>query len=76
MAINLRRIANSAIQIINTDIWVEWRKSLGANPREDGLPIRQYAVPKQLRANGEALAASDLMESIVNVNEPPLSPIT
>ena len=61
MAINLRRIANSAIQIINTDIWVEWRKSLGAIPREDGLPIPQYAEPKQIRANVQALAGSDIM---------------
>lgn len=61
MAINLRRIANSAIQIINTDIWVEWRKSLGSIPREDGLPIPQYAEPKQIRANVQALAGSDLM---------------
>ena len=59
MAINLRRIANSAIQIINTDIWVEWRKSLGSIPREDGLPIPQYAEPKQIRANVQALAGSD-----------------
>lgn len=61
MAINLRRIANSAIQIINTDIWVEWRKSLGAIPREDGLPIPQYAEPKQIRANVQALAGSDII---------------
>ena len=67
MAINLRRIANSAIQIINTDIWVEWRKSLGSIPREDGLPIPQYAEPKQIRANVQALAGSDLMhESDLN----------
>ena len=67
MAINLRRIANSAIQIINTDIWVEWRKSLGAIPREDGLPIPQYAEPKQIRANVQALAGSDIMhESDLN----------
>lgn len=61
MAINLRRIANSAIQIINTDIWVEWRKSLGSIPREDGLPIPQYAEPKQIRANVQALAGSDII---------------
>ena len=61
MAINLRRIANSAIQIINTDIWVEWRKSLGAIPRKDGLPIPQYAEPKQIRANVQALAGSDII---------------
>ena len=61
MAINLRRIANSAIQIINTDIWVEWRKSLGAIPREDGLLIPQYAEPKQIRANVQALAGSDII---------------
>lgn len=67
MAINLRRIANNAIQIINTDIWVEWRKSLGSIPREDGLPIPQYAEPKQIRANVQALAGSDLMhESDLN----------
>lgn len=67
MAINLRRIANSAIQIINTDIWVEWRKSLGSIPREDGLPIPQYAEPKQIRANVQALAGSDIMhESDLN----------
>ena len=67
MAINLRRIANSAIQIINADIWVEWRKSLGSIPREDGLPIPQYAEPKQIRANVQALAGSDLMhESDLN----------
>lgn len=67
MAINLRRIANSAIQIINTDIWIEWRKSLGSIPREDGLPIPQYAEPKQIRANVQALAGSDLMhESDLN----------
>lgn len=67
MAINLRRIANSAIQIINTDIWVEWRKSLGSIPREDGLPIPQYAEPKQIRANVQALAGSDLIhESDLN----------
>ena len=61
MAINIRRIANSAIQIINTDIWVEWRKSLGSIPREDGLPIPQYAEPKQIRANVQALAGSDII---------------
>lgn len=61
MAINLRRIANSAIQIINTDIWVEWRKSLGSIPREDGLPIPRYAEPKQIRANVQALAGSDII---------------
>lgn len=67
MAINLRRIANSAIQIINTDIWVEWRKSLGSIPREDGLPIPQYAEPKQIRANVQALAGSDIIhESDLN----------
>ena len=67
MAINLRRIANSAIQIINADIWVEWRKSLGSIPREDGLPIPQYAEPKQIRANVQALAGSDIMhESDLN----------
>lgn len=63
MAINLRRIANSAIQIINTDIWVEWRKSLGAIPREDGLPIPQYAEPKQIRANVQAVAGSDIIHA-------------
>lgn len=61
MAINLRRIANSAIQIINTDIWVEWRKSLGSIPREDGLLIPQYAEPQQIRANVQALAGSDII---------------
>ena len=67
MAINLRRIANSAIQIINADIWVEWRKSLGSIPREDGLPIPQYAEPKQIRANVQALAGSDIIhESDLN----------
>lgn len=71
MAINLRRIANSAIQIINTDIWVEWRKSLGSIPREDGLPIPQYAEPKQIRANVQALAGSDIIHE-ADLNQTPI----
>lgn len=57
---NIRGIANRAIQIVNPNITILWRKSLGYEVDEDGIQIPVYSDPVQVIAQVQSLSVSEI----------------